>query len=199
MATPIPATELNEKEQELLSQLREDARVDCRPRRTDLPDLAVVGVECFPSDALVARVGIYAFATNRDAALAYLGRLSSAGVAPNTGRCLSGVPGDVGWTAGDGEGSVDDDDAIVVNGKALIAYRSGCFYDENGTANFRATCWEPTYVGVLGRTRDIAALEQWAWAYPDDVEQGTPGPPGICPYEPGLGPLDEPLSEGDTP
>jgi hypothetical protein len=186
-------------EQELVAKLREDARVQCQPRRTDLPHLAIAGVECFPSDDLVARVGIYGFATDRDAATAYLDRLSSAGVSPDTGGCPDGIPGDVGWTAGDGEGPVDAPDAIVVKGKTLIPYRSGCFYDENGTANFRATCWDSTYVGVLGRTRDIAALERWAWAYPEDVEQGTPGPPGICPYEPGLRPLDGPLSDGDTP
>ena len=67
-------------------------------------------------------------------------------------------------------------------------------------ANFRATCWgfTGTYVGVLGRTSDLAALEAWAWEYPDDVEQSTPGPPGICPYEPGLGPGSEGTDEGDT-
>jgi hypothetical protein len=192
--------ELNAEEEELVSELREDARVDCRPRRTDLPHLAVAGVECYPSDDLVARVGIYGFATNRDAAMAYLDRMSSAGVLPNSAPCSDGNPGDAAWTPGDGEGSVDDPEAIVVKGQFLIPYRSGCFFDENGTANFRATCWNPTYVGVLGRTRDIAALEAWAWAYPADVEPGTPGPPGICPYEPGLADgLDEGLGDGDTP
>jgi len=147
----------------------------------------------------VARVGIYRFDSDRDAALAYLDRLSRAGVAPNTGRCMDGTPGDAGWTPGDGEGSIDDEDAIVVAGISLIPYRSGCFHDENGIANFRATCWSHAYVGVLGRTKDIAALEDWAWAYPEDVEPSTPGPPGICPYEPGLGPLEQPLASGETP
>jgi hypothetical protein len=194
----IPVGELTEQEQELVSELREDVRVDCRPRRTDLPDGALLGVECFPTDDLVARVGIYGFASTRDAALAYLDRMSRAGVAPNSGRCLEGIPGEGAWTAGDGEGSVDDVDAIVVRGQTLVSHRSGCFHDENGTANYRATCWAPVYVGVLGATRDLAALEDWAWRYPDDVEPSTPGPPGICPYEPGL-PDMGPLEEGDTP
>jgi len=188
---PSPVVELTAEEDELASELREDARIDCRPRRDDLPDRAVIGVECFPSDHLVARVGIYEFANDRDAALAYLDRMSQAGVEPRSGSCIQGTPGDSAWTGGDGEGSVDDEDAIVVDGQALVGRRSGCFHDENGTANFRATCWMSHYVGVLGRTSDIATLEDWAWAYPSDVEPSTPGPPGICPYEPGLGPGSE--------
>jgi len=194
---PLPPVELTADEEGLVSELREDARVDCRPRRDDLPDRAVIGVECSPSDDLVARVGIYEFANDRDAALAYLDRMSEAGVAPGSGSCIEGRPGDAAWTGGDGEGSVDDEDAIVVDGQTLVGRRSGCFHDENGTANFRATCWMSHYVGVLGRTPDIAALEDWSWAYPRDVEPSTPGPPGVCPYEPGLGPGSEGTGEGD--
>ena len=194
---PSPVVELTAEEDELVYELREDARVDCRPRRNDLPDRAVIGVECFPSDDLVARVGIYEFANDRDAALAYLDRMSQAGVAPGSGACGDGIPGDAAWTGGDGEGSVDDEGAIVVDGLVLVGRRSGCFHDENGSANFRATCWASHYVGVLGRTADIAALGEWASAYPRDVEQSTPGPPGICPYEPGLGPGSEGTGVGD--
>ena len=46
-------------------------------------------------------------------------------------------------------------------------------------------------VPILVRGGFIATLEDWAWAYPSDVEPSTPGPPGICPYEPGLRPGSE--------
>jgi hypothetical protein len=177
--------------------VRQDVRVDCRPRRTDLPPLAIAGVECAPRSDLVARVGIYGFASGHDAARTYLARMVNAGVSPNSGDCIAGTPGDGAWTAGDGEPTTDPE-VIVVDGKTLVNFRNGCFLDENGTANVRLTCWSPTYVGVLGRTRDLSALLSWAWDYPDDVEPSTPGPPGICPYEPGLGDSG-PLWEGDTP
>lgn len=175
---------LSDDEQWLIARLREDAAVDCTPRRTDLPPRALAGVECRPDSDLVARVGIYGFRDERDAALSYLERLASAGVTPNSGDCIHGIPGETAWTPGDGEGSIEDDSAIVVDGQALVRYRSGCFHDENGTANYRATCWgladEGVYVGVLGRGRDLAALEDWAWMYPEGVPQGTPSQPGIC-------------------
>jgi hypothetical protein len=203
-ATPILAPVLSSEEEELTHWLREDARVDCRPRRSDLPDLALFGAECFPSHDLVARVGIYGFDDRQAAAAAYVERMSSAGVEPYTGSCVEGIPGDEGWANEGGHGArIDETNAMVVDGQVIGLNRAGCFHGEDGTANWRATCWPgPTdgvYVGVLGRTQDIGALQEWAWDYPDDIEAASPGPPGICPYEPGLGELEVPLSPGDTP
>jgi hypothetical protein len=176
------------EEKELTDWLRKDVRVDCRPRRTDLPDLALMGVECFPNDDLVARVGIYGFENTHDAAQAYVDRMARAGVAPGTG-CVEGIPGDESWANEGGGGPIDEEDGIVVDGQVTGLRRAGCFLDENEMANFRLTCWPaPTfdgvYVGVLGRTGDIRALGRWVGDYPDDIEEPAPGPPGICPYEP---------------
>ncbi len=89
------------------------------------------------------------------------------------------------WTPGDGEETGGAEGPVIVDGRALVANRSGCFLDENGNANFRATCGDGTYIGVLGKASDLAALEAWAWVYPDDAEMDTPSPPGICSGEPG--------------
>src|SRR5262249_57987297 len=70
--------------------------------------------------------------------------------------CASGLPGDAEWST---------------------AGRSGCFLDENGTANVRATCGS-TYVGVLGRDDIIDELYRWTWR-PRTAQQGS-APPGIC-------------------
>lgn len=183
--TPAPA--LSVAEQDLVGGVRDDL-VDCVPRRTDLPPRAIAGVECRANSDLIARVGIYGFRDDRDAALTYFERLADAGVTPNTGQCSEGKPGDRAWTPGDGEGT--DEGYVAVDGINLVPFRSGCFHDVNGNANFRATCGYETYVGILGATRDIAALETWAWTYPEGAEADTPSPPGICNGQ--MGGLDEP-------
>ena len=192
---------MSSEEDELTRWLREDVRVDCRPRRTDLPNDALIGAECFPDHELVARVGIYGFGDREAATEAYVERITSAGVDLYTGSCSEGTPGDAGWANEGGNG--DPFDGIITDDGVIGLNRAGCFHGEDGTANWRTTCWpgpaEGVYVGVLGRTRDIRALQAWAWAYPEDVEAATPGPPGICPYEPGLGDPEVPLSSGDTP
>jgi hypothetical protein len=54
----------------------------------------------------------------------------------------------------------------------------GCFLDQFGTANVRATCGT-TYIGILGRDEDLAALHEWAWAAADGEGPVSPKP-GIC-------------------
>ena len=183
VATPTPLPSLTRAEQDLVDGVRNDL-VNCLPRRTDLPPRALAGVECQAASALVARVGIYGFGSAGQAALTYLERLAAAGVAPNTGGCSQGKPGESAWAPGDGE-QLGDEQSVTFDGRPLVVYRSGCFRDENGNANFRATCGDGTYVGVLGRTRDIKALNDWAWAPPKDADIDTPSPPGICYGEPG--------------
>lgn len=200
-ATPIPFPVLDPEEEAVASWLRDDVRVDCRPRREDLPDDALLGAECFPRDELVARVGIYMFATEEDAVLAYLGRMSAAGVEPDTGGCLRGLPGDTQWSGRDPEDrdtGPNPGSILAEDGRFLSAYRSGCFHDEDGAANFRTTCGDGVYIGVLGRTRDIGALTEWATEYPDDTDAPAPGsPPGICPYDDGLGADSEEGLQGE--
>jgi hypothetical protein len=154
--------------------IRVDAASGCLPRRTDLPPHAVLGVECHPADPLVAAVGIYSFASSgagpEPARDAYLQRLSAAGVSPASGDCAKGTPGDRAWPANLPD---EGDDG------GLSPLRSGCFLDQNGIANVRVTCYGAFYVGVLGRTKEVAALYAWTWkvAPGEDTHRD---PPGIC-------------------
>jgi len=171
---PTPVPTLSTGEAALLPFLRANARVNCQPRRIDLPPRITVGVECLPTDALVERVGIYGFGTAgsdpEPARDTYLERMAAAGVAPGSGDCAKGTPGDASWPATLPD--VGDDGKLNPN-------RAGCFLDENGIANVRVTCYGPYYVGVLGRTKELAALVAWAWAV-QPGESVDRDPPGIC-------------------
>ena len=167
------------KERALIRLLRVDAGVDCAPRRVDLPDGALRGIECRPNDPLVARVGIYEFKDPIQAAYTYMTRMAASGVDVNAGDCLRDIPGEGAWTPGDGEGNYDDPGVFNWENEALSPNRSGCFRDENGVANMRVTCGN-AYVGVLGTGTDLSELNDWTWTYPAGYEPGTPDSPGIC-------------------
>lgn len=176
--TPSPALAFTADEEALVAGLRADAAVDCAPRRKDLPALAVAGVECRVNGAVVARVGAYLFPDAKVAATTYLARLDSYGVAPASGDCPGGTSGDVAWMPGDGQAGNDAVRVDLGDTGLWVVGRSGCFLDENGTANVRVTCGS-TYVGVLGRDADLAAVHRWVWMSPDGPRD--PGnPPGIC-------------------
>jgi hypothetical protein len=167
-----PAPSFTAAEQTLLEALRVDSKIDCAPRRADLPPGAVAGVECHIGTALVDRVGVYGFdgSTSSTARAAYLARLESAGVTPATGDCKAGTPGDAAWpTYLPDEG----DDG------GLSATRAGCYLDANGIANIRLTCYAEIYMGVLGANGDIAALNAWTWklAKGESIHRD---PPGLC-------------------
>ncbi len=175
-ASPTPS--FSAEEAALVAGLRRDAAVRCAPRRSQLPALAIAGVECRVSDQLVARVGVYRFRDAQDAATTYLERLASYGIDPTMGDCGAGTDGDAAWAPGDGSASADGT-TIQFGGTGPWAVgRSGCYVDENGVANVRATCGA-TYVGVLGAAADLAALRAWAWSAPGGPV-GTGAPPGIC-------------------
>lgn len=173
--SPSPAPSLTAPERGLVDSIRADSRIDCTPRRTDLPKDADAGVECHVNTALVDRIGIYSFDTQLDVdpvLAAYLDRLAVNKVAPRSGDCQAGTAGDSSWpsnlpdTADDGS-------------PGFSALRSGCFLDENGIANVRLTCYGPLYVGILGTNADIAGLYKWAWRIADG-ESTHRDPPGIC-------------------
>ena len=171
--TPTPAPSLSAAELALVEQLRADVRTGCVPRRTDLPPRATLGVECHPADPLVAAVGIYAFGPQggpEGARDTYLERLAAAGVKPASGDCTRETPGDHSWPANLPDEGEDG---------GLSSLRSGCFLDENGTANVRLTCYGDFYVGVLGRTKELGALYAWSWklAPSEDTHRD---PPGLC-------------------
>jgi hypothetical protein len=167
------------EEEALMGALRIDAAVNCVPRRADLPEGSLRGIECRPDDPSVARVGIYWFPSGIEAAHVYMTRMASYGVDVNAGDCVRDIPGDAPWTPGDNEGNFDDPGVFNWENTVLSPNRSGCFRDENGTANVRATCGN-AYVGVLGTGTDLSDLNDWAWRYPDGYEPGTPDSPGIC-------------------
>ena len=173
------AAKLSPAEAALIDGLRPDAAIDCRPRRTRLPARASVGVECHVNAAVVTRIGLYRFATPRDAATTYLERLASYGVRPRTGECLGRTEGDRAWEEGDATPGTEAERVSVVGSPPLVTGRIGCFHDENGTANARVTCGSIS-VGILGRDDDLADVERWALATPSgSTKNGQP--PGICP------------------
>jgi hypothetical protein len=173
--SPSPAPSLTAAERQLVDALGVDARIGCAPRRTDLPAHATTGVECRIGSALVDRVGIYSFDTQLDvdpALAAYLDRLALSNIAPRSGDCQAGAAGDSSWP--DYLPDAQDDGS-----EGYSALRSGCFLDENATANVRLTCYGSLYVGVLGKNADIAGLYRWAWRIADG-ESTHRDPPGIC-------------------
>jgi hypothetical protein len=175
MPTPTlsPAVALSRSliEQALLYRLRKDAKVGCAPKRVGLPPRAIAGIECRVNSKLVALVGMYAFPSQRDALRTYLERLAEYGVRLRTGGCARGKAGDEAWTPGDGD-----------SGNAAV-FRDGCFV-ARGVANIRLTCWGGdrggVYIGIVGKSADIAALNRWAWNFQDDGDQTAPSSPGIC-------------------
>jgi hypothetical protein len=178
-------------ERELMSALRADARVGCTPRRSDLPVGATAGVECRAGSRLIDRVGVYGFVTGDAiydadqtyldrAAYAYLDRMHQAGVLGIAGDCLAGTPQDVSWmgTEADVAGSRIYLQ-VEYRGRPYSVHRYGCFINQQGLANFRATCGEGVYVGVLGNTARLDDLTAWALRWPDPDQLSFPMP-GIC-------------------
>jgi hypothetical protein len=164
-------------EADLVAGLRSDAAVNCAPRRKDLPVRATAGIECRVNSDPVARVGAYRFGDPGDAALTYFERLASNDVAPASGDCTAGAGGDSPWMAGDGTAGSEADRVAFAGSDRWVVGRTGCFLDD-GTANVRLTCGS-TYIGILGRSGDLAALHAWAWkAQTGQVSSGEP--PGIC-------------------
>jgi hypothetical protein len=145
----------------LIAGVRPAAAVDCAPRRSDLPVRAIAGIECIPDDGTAARVGVYRFASAADVLATYSERMAEAGVQLGSGGCFSG-PGETNYVPGPTD--------------LAVPYREGCFVNEFGFANYRATYPdERVYVGILGSVSETAALQRWAWLGNEDV----PGAPTI--------------------
>jgi hypothetical protein len=177
-------------ERELMGFLREDARLGCEPRRSDLPEGATAAVECHVASPLVERVGVYGFmagdASDADqtfldrAAFAYLDRMERQRVLGGSGDCVAGTPQDVSWQGPEAdEAGSDVSIQVEYGGRTYSVFRYGCFVNEQGVANFRATCGEGAFVGVLGRTSRLDELSAWALRWPDPEEMSF-DMPGIC-------------------
>jgi hypothetical protein len=171
-ASPFTAAEAD-----LVAGLRSDAVVRCAPRRKDLPVRATAAVDCRLNSDPVARFGAYGFRDARDAALTYFERMALSGVDPASGDCSAGTPGDAPWMPGDGATGTAADRVAFGGSDRWVVGRSGCFLDD-GTAHVRLTCGS-TYIGIVGRSGDLAALHEWAWrSQVGPVPSGEP--PGIC-------------------
>jgi hypothetical protein len=157
-ATPKPSEQPTKDEQFLLAGVRNDAKVDCAPRRLDLPPRAIAGVECSPRTAGVERIGVYLFKTESDLIATYKERMAQEGVKLNSGICSEGL----------GEGP------YVPGPEDESANRQACFLNDLGVANYRATL-SPVYIGLLGASSNTRALEDFAWK----GNQDTPGAPTI--------------------
>lgn len=169
-----PEVSWSSAERSLASVLRDDASVNCQPRRSALPSGAVAAIECFIGSTLVDRVGVYGFDHPQDAALAYFERMDEEIVVGVAGDCRAGIAGDVSWDGPDG--SEDNYWHVEYAETVWSASRYGCFVNERGYANFRATC-DTVYVGVLGNGSRLDELTEWALRPPEGESlQG----PGIC-------------------
>ena len=164
-AKPTPVA-FSRDEAYLLAGVRRDV-VDCEPVRSALPPRATAGIECDADNRAVARVGFYLFDDESDLLAAYIGRMKAEGVALESGETCS---------EGEAERSY-----IPTDGRPEdVADRAGCFINDAGIANYRATRPSRIYIGVLGRSADMGALEDWAWKGSMD----TPGSPTLW-AEPG--------------
>lgn len=162
-ATPEPTASptlagFTADEQSLIDGIRRGA-TDCQPVRDALPTDAVAGIECASDDPAVARIGFYLFPSDEAMLSAYFARMDAEGVEREVGGCIDG----------EGEGSY-----IPYEGPSPD--RDGCFVNAEGFANYRATIsGSHVYIGILGRSADMRALDDFAWL----GSQDTPGTPTL--------------------
>jgi hypothetical protein len=157
-STPVPFTR---EEAYLLAGVRRDV-VDCEPVRSALPQRATAGIECGADTRVVARVGFYLFDDESDLLAAYFARMKAEGVQIERGGICSEGESEHGYISTDGR-------------PESVPNRGGCFINDAGFANYRATLPDRVYIGILGRDADMAALEDWAWK----GSQDTPGSPTL--------------------
>jgi hypothetical protein len=159
--TPRPtAAGFSAAEQDLLDGIQRGTK-DCHPVRGSdvLPKDAVAGIECDSTDPAVARVGFYQFANDDDMLNAYLLRMRAEGVRIESGTCDNA-----------------EAEHAYMPGPGMVVERAGCFINEEGFANYRATLpGSHVYIGILGTSGDMHALENFAWKGNQDV----PGAPTL--------------------
>jgi hypothetical protein len=133
---------------------------ECSPARANLPGLAIAGIDCHLVGSPAARMGFYLFKSDDDMLKAYMARVSAEHLVVDSGAC---VPGE-------GEG------AYIPAGEDFSSDRHACYINDQGYGNYRATLsGVHVYMGLLGRTKDMRSLVNWAWLGNDD----TPGWPTL--------------------
>jgi len=168
--TPPPATpepdmaevpeDFTPAEQYLLDGVLRGA-IDCEPAggSDDLPREAIAGIECASDDSDVFRIGFYLFGNDDDMLDAYFFRMNAEGVAKDSGSCRDG-----------------EHESAYTPGEELVPARHGCFINDDGAANYRATLpGVHVYIGIYGTGDDMIALEDFAWLGNPD----TPGNPTL--------------------
>jgi hypothetical protein len=124
---------------------------DCSPVRSGLPARAIAGIDCDLIGSPVARVGYYLFENEADLLDAYFARMQAEGITPESGDGCNEREGEsayIPWDENDG----------------IAPYRLGCFVNDEGYGNFRATMpGSHVYVGLLGRSRSMSDLYEWAF------------------------------------
>ena len=162
---PVPASpgslaDFTDQERYLFDGIRRGA-TQCQPAggSDELPRDAIAGVECFSDEPGVARIGYYLFESDDDMLDAYIFRMQAEGVALDSGSCRDG-----------------EHEGAYTPGEGLVLSRHGCFLNEEGFANYRATQpgWH-VYIGILGSTDDMVSLEDFAWR----GNQDTTGAPTL--------------------
>ena len=149
---------ISDEEQYLIDGVLRSA-LDCQPVRDALPTGAIAGIECAADDPAVARVGFYLFEDDDTMLAAYLARMAEEGIALESGGCVDG----------EGEGGYVPDEG-------QSPYRHGCFINDEGFANYRATLpGAHVYIGILGRTDAMSALADFSFR----GNQDTPGGPTL--------------------
>jgi hypothetical protein len=150
---------LTDAEQRFLAGVQRGMK-DCLPvRGSDLPDDAVLGIECGSTEAAIAQMGFYQFTNDENMLDAYLFRMNAEGIELDSGSCYDG-----------------EAEHAYVPGEGLILERAGCFLNDEGFANYRYTVpGKHVYVGLLGNSADMLALENFAWI----GNQDTPGVPTL--------------------
>ena len=168
--TPPPATpepppaevpeDFTPAEQYLLDGVLRGA-IDCEPAggSDDLPKDAIAGIECASDDSDVFRIGFYLFGNDDDMLDAYFFRMNAEGVARDSGNCRDG-----------------EHEGAYTPGEGVIPARHGCFINDDGAANYRATIpGVHVYIGIYGTGDNMIALEDFAWLGSTD----TPGHPTL--------------------
>ena len=162
-ASPEPSpADFTPSEQYLLDGV-ERGTTGCQPAggAEDLPGDAIAGIECSSDNPAVARIGFYLFAGEDDMIDAYVARMNTEGVELESGSCRDG-----------------EHEAAYIpwEGEEIAPDRNGCFINDDGYANYRATLsGSNVYIGILGRGANMVALEDFAWIGSRD----TPGHPTL--------------------
>jgi hypothetical protein len=160
--TPVPtAVSFSRAERYLIDGIMR-GESDCSPVRAgDLPGRAIAGIDCDLVGSPVARAGYYLFANDDDLLDAYMARVSVEGLVVDSGACAPG----------EGESAY-----IPYAENETAPDRHACYVNDQGYGNYRATLpGVHVYVGLLGRTADMHALQDWAWFGSVD----TPGNPTL--------------------